>query len=155
MGLNGTAAEELLQDVFIVFLLTPSRNEGTSGIRIRLLGLLYRGLFESRPDLMLIDPSDPIDDWIESQFTAVGAWIAVPSDFHRILGSPEAADCVRVCVDSLPPLQRAAFELREIEELSLSAIATVLGVSASNCGILLQRAQMRLRLCLEAWEGDS
>lgn len=155
MGLNGTAAEELLQDVFVAFLSTPSRDVRTSGIRIRLFGLLYKRLFDSRPDLMLIDPYDPIDDWIESRFTRGGAWIAAPSDMHRILGSPEATDCVHACVDSLPPLQRAAFELRKIEELSLSEIATALGVSASSCGILLHRAQMRLRHCLEDWEADS
>lgn len=149
MGVTGAAAEDLLQDVFVTFLTTLDHFEGRSKIRTWLFGILYRKLFEARRELARVDKHDPIDGIVESWFNTDGSWAHPPADIERVLASQEAGLHIRACVDALPPLQRAAFELREIDELTSSEICEALGISTSNFGVLMHRARMKLRVCLE------
>lgn len=148
MGISGDAAEDLLQDVFVTFLSTLDRFEGRSKIRTWLFGILYRKVFEARRESDRADQYDPIDEIVESWFSPDGAWLKPPADIERVIGSQEAGVHIQACVDSLPPLQKAAFELREREELSSAEVCEALGISSSNFGVLMHRARMKLRVCL-------
>jgi RNA polymerase sigma-70 factor (ECF subfamily) len=46
-------------------------------------------------------------------------------------------------------LPRAAFHLREVEEMATAEICKKMAISATNLGVLLFRARNRLRECLE------
>ena len=150
MGLPAEAAEDLVQDTLLTFLSTIDRFEGRAQIRTWLFGILYRKLFEVRRDLARDGKHDPIDDVFESKFDANGSWIKPPADIQRLLESAEAGTHIQACVDSLPPMQRSAFRLREIEEMSSKDICQVLDLSPSNFGVLMHRARTRLRECLES-----
>ena len=56
-------------------------------------------------------------------------------------------------VDDLPDSHRSVFVLREIEQLSTSEVAEVLGLSADNVKQRLSRAKAMLRAALEARTG--
>lgn len=150
MGINGDDAEDLLQDVFMTFLATLGRLEERSRVRTLLFAVLYKKVFETRRERDLADQYDPIDEIVESWFSPDGAWIKPPADIERVIGLQEAAVHLRACVDSLPPLQKAVFELREREELSSTEVCEALGISPSNFGVLMHRARMKLRVCLIA-----
>ena len=53
------------------------------------------------------------------------------------------------CLGALPGRQAEAFTLCEIEGLDGSEACKVLGVATSNIWVLLHRARLRLRECLE------
>lgn len=53
------------------------------------------------------------------------------------------------CLDHLPPAQARVFMMREFIELDASEICASLNISTSNLHVLLHRARLRLRECLE------
>jgi len=59
------------------------------------------------------------------------------------------AKLVRQPVARLPDAQKAAFFLKEVDGETPEAICNVLGVSATNLRVMLHRARLKLRECLE------
>lgn len=53
------------------------------------------------------------------------------------------------CVAKLPQRTAAAFSLREMEELETDEVCEVLGISESNFWVIMHRARMSLRRCIE------
>lgn len=71
-------------------------------------------------------------------------------------GNPEASlretDFWRVfeaCLDNLPPKQARVFMMREFVELDADEICAAMELTASNLHVLLHRARLRLRECIE------
>jgi RNA polymerase sigma-70 factor (ECF subfamily) len=93
---------------------------------------------------------DPIDAVFESRFDADGKWARPPADLERLLLSKEAGELIHGCMEELPANQRGVFVLREIEEIESTEICKILGISVTNLGVLMHRARIRLRECLEA-----
>ncbi|BAL23207.1 RNA polymerase factor sigma-70 [Azoarcus sp. KH32C] len=54
-----------------------------------------------------------------------------------------------ICLDGLPPGQARVFMMREFIELESNEICAAAGVTMSNLNVMLYRARMRLRECLE------
>jgi RNA polymerase sigma-70 factor (ECF subfamily) len=83
-------------------------------------------------------------------------------DGHRVSepldwGDPEAAysrvqffDILQMCVEQLPAAVARVFMMREWLELETAQICKEVGITATNCFVMLHRARMRLRECLEA-----
>ena len=77
-------------------------------------------------------------------------WLSVPDDE---LLAKEARDEIDDCLEAAPEPQRLAFHFREVDGLSTKEICKILGVSATNLGVMLHRVRNRLRDCLETkWE---
>ena len=73
-------------------------------------------------------------------------WSANPSD---VLEKKEFWDAFRHCLEGLPQRLRAVFSLREMDELPMDEVCEALKVTPGNLGVLLYRARMGLRRCLE------
>ena len=65
----------------------------------------------------------------------------------EIAGHRELAERVRAAVQGLPPLQRAAVELRALGQ-GKDEIAAVLGVTPTNAGVLVHRGRLALAAAL-------
>jgi DNA-directed RNA polymerase specialized sigma24 family protein len=62
---------------------------------------------------------------------------------------------LEVCVDMLPGVQGRLFMMREWLELDTPEICKELGITSTNCWVLLHRARLRLQMCLqERWFGQ-
>lgn len=93
------------------------------------------------------------DAVLEELFKPDGHRVAEPLDW----GDPEAA-CARseflrvlqACIDHLPAPLARAFLLREWLQLETPEVCKELQVSTTNCFVMLHRARMRLRECLDA-----
>ncbi len=82
-------------------------------------------------------------------------------DGHRLnppldWGDPEAAlsrsqffEVLQLCVEKLPPGMGRIFMMREWLEFETEQICKELGITTTNCFVMLHRARMRLRECLE------
>lgn len=53
------------------------------------------------------------------------------------------------CLNRLPPQQGRVFMMREVVELETPEICTELGLSSSNVHVILHRARLALRACLQ------
>lgn len=54
-----------------------------------------------------------------------------------------------LCLDGLPPQQGRAFMMREYVGLDSGEVCTALGITTTNLHVVLHRARLRLRECLE------
>ena len=60
----------------------------------------------------------------------------------------------RDCADKLPKKAATAFHLREVDGVESKEVCALLSISDSNLWVMLHRARMALRLCLEKnWFG--
>jgi RNA polymerase sigma-70 factor (ECF subfamily) len=92
------------------------------------------------------------DDAIDMLFDSAGRWVTPPSEWplpDQSLESMEFRAMLDRCLAMLPPAMARAFYLREIEGLNTREICAELGVSESNCWVMLHRARVRLRQYLE------
>ena len=150
LGFSEHDAEDLVHDVFITFLEKIDSFEGRSQLRTWLFGILYRKALERRRALVREEATDPIDAVFEARFDARGMWVRPPADLDRLMLSKELGEIIHGCMEGLTVNQRAAFVLKEIEDLDAAGICKILEVSATNYGVLMHRARARLRECLEA-----
>lgn len=150
LGFTVHEAEDLVQDVFTIFLEKIDGFEGRSQLRTWLFGILHNKALERRKSLAAEQRIDPIDEVFESRFDANGKWSRPPADLERLLLSKEAGELIQQCLEDLTPSQRGAFVLREVEGIESSEVCKILDVSATNMGVLMHRARIHLRECLEA-----
>ena len=92
------------------------------------------------------------DDAFDALFTRNGHYQDPPSDW----GDPERAferreffEILQLCVDRLPARTGRIFMMREWLELETEEICKELAISTSNAWVLLYRARLRLRECLQ------
>ena len=157
MGFTIEEAEDLAQDVFVTCLESLDRFEGRAQIGTWLFGILHHKAQERRRSRTRDERNDPIDTAFEAQFDSRGSWIRPPTPPDRAVSAHEAREAIRECLEGLPPLQREVFHLRQVEDLPAADVGNVLAQTVTHIGVLLHRARMRLRACLEGkgWTSSS
>jgi RNA polymerase sigma-70 factor (ECF subfamily) len=159
---NDAWAEDVVSETLIAALEGQARFGGQSQIKTWVVGILKhkiidhfrRGGREISVDAVAEDSGD---DAVESLFRADGHRVNVPREW----GDPEAAlsqvqffDVLQACLDRLPASLGRVFMMREWLEIDTPEVCKELGISATNCGVMMFRARMRLRECLEiGWFG--
>ncbi len=94
----------------------------------------------------------------DALFDEEGRWVNPPSEW----ANPEQAfenrrfwEMLEGCLAELPPAIARAFYLREIQGLETEEICAELGISESNCWVMLHRARMSLRQKIEERWSDA
>lgn len=152
-GLDQQQAEEVAQNTFATFIETAPRFEGRSHVRTWVFGILYRKIQEARRGFAKDRRMDDIDEVFESRFDPTGTWSQPPRGPADNLFAKEARREIGDCLEDAPEQQRMAFLFREVDGMSTPEICKILGVSATNLGVMLYRVRNRLRDCLETkWE---
>ena len=98
-----------------------------------------------------LDAELDIEDF-DALFKANGAWEAPPADWgdpEAALGRQEFFDVMDFCLEKLPPNTARVFMMREVMELESDEICAELAITANNLWVILYRARMALRECLE------
>ncbi len=149
MGLSAEEADDLVQDVFVTFLSTLDRFEGRSSVGTWLYGILLRKVQERRRARVKEDRHDPVEESWLSNFDSAGRWVRPPVDPDRALTSLEARRAIVECLEGLSPQQREVFLLRQVEELPAADVGKVLDLTITHIGVLLHRARLRMRACLD------
>ena len=157
-------AEEVVQEAWLGVLKGLDRFEGRSSLATWILRIvaniaLTRGGREGRsiPYASLSATGDESavapDRFRGADDAFPGHWRAYPGDWHRL---PEEAllqrETMRVVLDAiaeLPPAQRVAISMRDVQGCGAEEVCAVLGVSDGNQRVLLHRARSRVRAALE------
>lgn len=153
-------AEDLVQEALLSALKGHERYEGRSTERTWLVGILKNKVLdhfrlarrESRfTDLEFFAEAEEgsfesgafLPHWLPA--SAPGEWEGGGAELDRV----EFWGVFQRCTGRLPERIACAFVLREVDGLSTDEICTTLGISAANLWVMLHRARMALRLCLE------
>lgn len=153
IGLSRADAEEAVQETFAAFLSGLDRFEGRSTVRTYLFGILYHKASNMRAKARRETGTDDIETVVEARFDAGGMWSRPPRGPEAESLDSELSRWIETCAEGLPDAQRAAFFLKEVEGETPQDICNVLGVNATNLRVMLHRARLKLRECLERnWE---
>jgi RNA polymerase sigma-70 factor (ECF subfamily) len=156
---NRDEAEDVVQETLAAALQASASFAGKSSLRTWLVGILKHKIIDqirrsrSRPDrpLELREDEASLEDF-DALFSPDGHYAEMPADW----GNPEAAlsqarfhEALQRCLDGLPANTARAFVMREVMGMDTAEICKELGVSTTNCWVLLYRARMSLRVCLQ------
>jgi RNA polymerase sigma-70 factor, ECF subfamily len=92
-------------------------------------------------------------DSIDEFYATGGARVTPTQDWgdpESLLARRQFFDMLQLCLEALPGSLGRVFLMREWLELETEEICDQLGISASNCHVMLFRARVRLRECVEA-----
>ena len=106
----------------------------------------------------LADPGEQgMEGSVDESFDETGHWVMAPrnwGDPDRALENKRFREAFELCLSRLSPALADVFALRELAGLSTEEICKELDVSSSNCWVILHRARLGLRQCLEVhWLG--
>jgi RNA polymerase sigma-70 factor (ECF subfamily) len=158
---GAAAAEDCVQDAWILVLRSLDRFEGRSSLKTWLHTITANAakqrLGTRQRDELWLDRPSPHGSFDETRFDEDGHWRTPPALWDH--DSPEALlvahalqDCVDHTLDALPEVQSAILRLRDQEGLPLNELCNMLAVSHANARVLLHRARMKLFATIEHFE---
>jgi RNA polymerase sigma-70 factor (TIGR02943 family) len=162
---DDAAAEEVVQETFLAGMKSKANFSGRSSERTWLVGILkhkivdyFRKRGRERPSHGA-DAAETLQEVDADFFDASGHWRMGPAgwitDPQQSRERAEIRESMVSCMEDLPTRQAQAFTLRELEGHEAEAICELLGVTRNNLHVMLHRARLGLRGCLEAdWVVD-
>jgi len=158
------SAEDVVQETLVAALAGQKGFTARSSIKTWLTGILKHKIVDAirrRQRDPVLESSFPeeIDlEEFDGLFRDNGAWDASPADWGdpaSAFGRSEFLAVLERCLEKLPPNTGRVFVMREIMELESHEICKELGITANNLWVILYRARMALRQCLEQnWFGS-
>ena len=154
-------AEDLVQETFLAALKARKNFQGRSSARTWLIAILKHKIVDHIRKQVREQASDKVEsiynaaanDPADTIFNDEGDWRIRPSkwsiDPMKLYEQKEFMDVLYHCLGELPKRQAEAFMMREIDGFSTEEICKVLNISATNSWVMLYRARMWLRQCLE------
>ena len=158
---NRAAAEDLVQETFLAALRGEKHFSGRSAERTWFVGILKHKIIDHLRRQGRELPASAVNcsgEMAEELFDKKGWWqvrpTKWPADPGEALERKEFWEAFHRCLENLPQRLATVFSLRELDELPTEEACEVLQVTPGNLGVLLYRARMGLRRCLEInWFG--
>lgn len=152
---NEVWAEDAVSETLLAALEKPQSFAGQSQIKTWLVGVLKHKVVDQlrrhtrEATILNSDDNEDIDELL---FDETGHWREKPTEW----GNPEAFcnqrqffEVLEACVEHLPPTQGRVFMMREWLELDTEEICKALDITSTNLWVLLHRARLRLRDCIQ------
>lgn len=163
---DSTRAEDAVQETLLAALQGEAQFSGKSSVKTWLTGILKHKIVDqirksSREpafsDFAVIEVESDILEF-DALFSRDGRhWDEPPADWgdpERSLEQKKFWEIFELCSSLMPAATARVFMMREVLGFSTEEICKDLKISATNCWVMLYRARMSLRLCLEKrWFG--
>jgi len=157
---DGPLAEEAVQEALVSALESVGSFNGQSSLRTWLTSILrykvidlQRRAVADRAHFQSAEAADFDDEsWLDALFDETGHWRAPPlawSDPEATLEQHRFWETFEPCLDRLPAPGARVFFKREILGEGTEEICKEERISPSNCWVILHRARLALRSCLE------
>ena len=149
-------AEDLVQETFLAAVRGAENFEGRSSVRTWLVGILKNKIIDyirkkSRTEKHEVAMDDPEE--MQRNFNSLGIWTSFLSNWakspDKALEDQELFAVLEKCIQKLPGKAKEVFLLRTFEQIDSEEICNVLNISSSNLWVLLHRARLKLRDCIE------
>ena len=151
-----SVAEDLVQETFLAALRGRKKFRGRSTVKTWLSAILKHKIVDylrKKYREQVTTDTDTLTETVEGFFHKNGSWKIRPGEWNldpsKIYEQREFMDTLFKCLAELPDRQSKAFMLRELEGYSTKEICNALGISPTNSWVMLYRARMFLRRCLE------
>ena len=161
---NQTWAEDVVSEETILAVLEkPDAFQGRSALKTWVIGILKFKIIDClrvrQRETALPVSSEDLFDIEDAVFSADGhfathpvEWTAPvlsPSQPDQLLNQRQFFDVLELCMEALPPAQGRIFMMREWFEFSTEEICQHLSVQPTNAAVMLHRARLRLRECMQ------
>jgi len=155
-------AEDLVQETFLAALRGRDSFQGRSSLKSWLVAILKHKIVDHiRKSVKekVLENFDFQADQGEANFDDRGKWKFRPQNWAvnpaKLYQQKEFMDILYRCLAKLRGRQAEIFMLREIDGFSTEEICKELNITATNSWVMLYRARMGLRRCLEEnWIDD-
>jgi len=156
-------AEDLVQETFLAALRGRENFQGRSSFKSWLIAILKHKIVDHiRKNVKekSVENFDSLTDQVETTFDDQGKWQFRPQNWAgdpvKLYQQKEFMNILYRCLAQLHGRQSEVFMLREIDGLSTEEICKELNITATNSWVMLYRARIGLRRCLEEnWIDDS
>jgi RNA polymerase sigma-70 factor (ECF subfamily) len=153
-------AEDAVQEALAGALRNAASFRGEAALKTWMIAILKNKVADilrqrqRRPINASQIPSQDQEGVLPAVFDQKGMWrdVARPArweDPEADLHSSQFLAIFDACLNRLPPQQGRVFMMREVVELETQEICTELGLSISNVHVILHRARLALRACLQ------
>lgn len=154
-------ADEVAQESWVSVMRALPKFEGRSSLKtwiLRIVSNTAKSRLRHESRTVSLDggqEEQPIVD--PARFKTNGHWSHPPPMWHAdtpdaMLASAELRDCIHTALSALPPMQRAAITLRDMQGMGMEMICKVLEVSESNGRVLLHRARSSIQQAIDEHE---
>jgi len=153
---NDAWAEDAVSETVVAALEKPQSFAGQSQLKTWLVGILKHKVIDQlrrhrrEATVLTRDDAEDLDDAL---FAPDGHWREMPADWGNpddVLRQRQFFKVLEACLEVLPPTQARVFMMREWLELSSDECCKELTITATNLWVLLHRARLRLRECLQS-----
>jgi RNA polymerase sigma-70 factor (ECF subfamily) len=151
---NPDAAEDAVQETLLAALAAEAGFEGRSNLRTWLTGILKHKIIDSirrstRERVLDGEDAAGVEDF-DALFDQTGHWRDRPQAWPEdALQEKQFLAALEKCLAALPARASQVFMMREHLGFETPDICKELGITATHCWVLLYRARMSLRECLE------
>jgi RNA polymerase sigma-70 factor, ECF subfamily len=151
-------AEDLVQETLLSAMRSREKFAGQSSERSWLFGILKHKINDYFRELgreTSFTDLESLADEFSEKFVPEGYWVHVkgPKEWKpepdEVMHRAEFWQTMRNCLDKLPERIANVFTLREMDEVESKEICSMLSISEGNLWVMLHRARMALRECLE------
>ncbi len=159
-------AQDLVQDTFFSALRAKDTFLQNASEKTWLVSILKRKIIDhyrkksTQNELNILDKPVEGEDgaigfFFENQASQPGHWTSSASPnqwgrtFETSVESDEFNDILRTCLTKLPEKTAAAFVMKNMEGLETEEICKELNITQSNYWVMMHRAKLALRDCME------
>ncbi|MGA0612980.1 sigma-70 family RNA polymerase sigma factor [Caldimonas sp. KR1-144] len=160
---NDAWAEDAVSETLLAALEKPEAFAGRAQPLTWLIGILKHKIVDqlrrqTRETRLACDTDEDGSEALENAlFDATGHFAELPADWgnpEASLGERQFVVVLDACVEKLPNQLGRVFLMREWLELETDEICKELGITSTNLWVMLHRARLRLRECLQLnWFG--
>lgn len=161
---DDAAAEDAVQESLLAALENHASFEGASAAATWIFAILKNKLVDEfrrrtrRPEVAFED-DEALERVLDEQFDPRAHWISPPAAWSNPDASLEQKrfwEVFEACISVLPERPARVFGMRELMGMETEEICKEIGISSSNCWVLLHRARLGLRDCLSRrWFGEA
>jgi len=150
-------AEDAVQETMLAAIKNNSF-EGRSSARTWLTGILKHKIIDMQRKQIREQPvSDLVDleaddTTMDDFFNERGHWLERPKEWDKpdsALEQKQFLSSLSACLDKLPAKLKVLFMMRDVHEIENEKTCKDLEITPTNAWVMLYRARMRLRKCLE------
>ncbi|WP_158899945.1 sigma-70 family RNA polymerase sigma factor [Burkholderia sp. L27(2015)] len=164
------SVEDVVQETLVALLEHPERFAGQSSLKTYAIGILKHKIVDvlrrGKREVALHGQDDAEGDSTSADMAEFDAMFDETGHFReapRSWGDPNATyeqkqffEILELCIERLPAKVAQIFMMREWLGLETEEICKELGVTSTNAWVMLYRARMRLRECLQLnWFGNA
>ena len=149
------AAEDAVQETLLAALGAEPSFAGRSNLRTWLTGILKHKIVDAirrssrETTLESLDGESTVED-LDARFDETGHWREAPQAWpEQALHEKQFLQALEKCLAALPARTSQVFLMREHLGVETADICKELGITSTHCWVLLYRARMALRECLE------